>query len=454
MRKCLSLFMAIMMVFVIVTIPAMAEKPLPVKLSINEALNVSGGNIEFITNDPYPWAVDSDNGWAHSTNQGQPSSTSTVSASVTAEEGDVVMFDYRVSCEARWDMLKFSIDGECVASSPWTLWSGDLDWTNTAFELTAGSHELRWEFIKDSSGNNFEDTAWLDNVYVGEPVHPESITSSEFETVSMGRMLQLGWTVLPENAYNKDVTFTSSNPEIAVVSQNGIVTGVAVGNADITITAVDGGVSTVCRVEVVEGIPPVQFYGYTGGSFVNFTDVNPAIVNPLAVDLTIAAAEFAGGTVYGYTTDKTYFIMDLNDLSYTTGANAGSFTIKDMAFDHSANKLYALASNSDGDTVLCNIERATGAISEIAAVRCGTENAMTLAISAEGIAYTLTESYSNGSKLYRIDLTTGEGSLIGTTGMGLKRAQSMGFDHNTNTLYWGRFSDYDASGPGAAFDFF
>lgn len=85
-------------------------------------------------------------------------------------------------------------------------------------------------------------------------------------------------------------------------------------------------------------------------------------------------------------------------------------------------------------------------VTEIAQIVCGSETPMTLAISTDGTAYVLTESYSNASKLYSIDLQTGVGTLIGSTGFGHKRFQSMAYDHNTNQLFWARFSDYGNGG--------
>ncbi len=92
------------------------------------------------------------------------------------------------------------------------------------------------------------------------------------------------------------------------------------------------------------------------------------------------------------------------------------------------------------------VDISTGAVTEIAQIVCGSETPMTLAISTDGTAYVLTESYSNASKLYSIDLQTGVGTLIGSTGFGHKRFQSMAYDHNTNQLFWARFSDYGNGG--------
>ncbi len=58
--------------------------------------------------------------------------------------------------------------------------------------------------------------------------------------VHLNDTLQLTAQVMPNEAYNKDVIFTSSNEEIAEVDGNGVVTGLQVGYVTIKATSVDG----------------------------------------------------------------------------------------------------------------------------------------------------------------------------------------------------------------------
>ncbi|MDL2308300.1 Ig-like domain-containing protein [Bacteroidales bacterium OttesenSCG-928-C03] len=57
-------------------------------------------------------------------------------------------------------------------------------------------------------------------------------------------------TVHPDNATNKDVSWRSSNPAIASVNENGLVTAIKDGEATITVTTKDGGKSAACDVIV------------------------------------------------------------------------------------------------------------------------------------------------------------------------------------------------------------
>ena len=57
-------------------------------------------------------------------------------------------------------------------------------------------------------------------------------------------------TVAPANATNKKLTWKSSNPAVASVDANGKVTGVAAGEATITVTTEDGAKTATCKVTV------------------------------------------------------------------------------------------------------------------------------------------------------------------------------------------------------------
>ncbi len=78
--------------------------------------------------------------------------------------------------------------------------------------------------------------------------------------VLSGDEKQLTAHVLPENAANQNVTWESDAPSVAVVSQDGIVTGVGAGTAVVTVYTEDGYKSASCRVTVSEPEPEPQSY--------------------------------------------------------------------------------------------------------------------------------------------------------------------------------------------------
>lgn len=71
-------------------------------------------------------------------------------------------------------------------------------------------------------------------LYPSEPVDPTEVTlNQKTASVAVGATKQLTATVLPENAADKSVTWSSSNDAVATVDANGLVTAVAEGTADI-----------------------------------------------------------------------------------------------------------------------------------------------------------------------------------------------------------------------------
>lgn len=70
-----------------------------------------------------------------------------------------VVFARRVSSEADFDFLRFYVDGVVRGE-----WSGNVDWSEVSFPVSAGAHELRWQYEKDIFVAAGADAAWIDAV--------------------------------------------------------------------------------------------------------------------------------------------------------------------------------------------------------------------------------------------------------------------------------------------------
>ena len=96
-------------------------------------------------------------------------------------------------------------------------------------------------------------------VLVIQPVKKISIQAGN-KKVAAGSTLQLTASCAPDNASIQDVVWSSKNPAIAEVDQNGLVTGVKRGTVTITATAKDGsGVKAAVSLTVTQPVTSVTF---------------------------------------------------------------------------------------------------------------------------------------------------------------------------------------------------
>lgn len=85
--------------------------------------------------------------------------------------------------------------------------------------------------------------------------HAESVELSQKEIkLYLGENRSLTATVLPSDASDKNVTWSSSNPNVATVSTAGNVVSKSVGTTVITVKTADGGYQAECKVTVLEPV--------------------------------------------------------------------------------------------------------------------------------------------------------------------------------------------------------
>lgn len=102
----------------------------------------------------------------------------------------------------------------------------------------------------------------------GPVVHVESVSLDKTDaSLEIGQSLTLTATVLPENAADKSVEWKSTNPEIAEVDHNGIVTAISSGTVTITVTTVDGEKVAACEITVAAPKPQDAYDGEENGHY-------------------------------------------------------------------------------------------------------------------------------------------------------------------------------------------
>lgn len=174
-----------------------------------------------------------------------------------------------------------------------------------------------------------EKTAACDVTVTAKTVYATSVTLSE-QTLSLkvGGEAVLTATVLPENATNKKVSWTSDNREVATVDQNGKVTAVAPGEAQIRVSA-NGlnsaaglEVCNVCMVTVSEADIPVKTVTITKPTTTEYT---------VGSDVTLEAKVNTDATVSDKTIKWSSSDADVASVDETTGKvtfkKAGEVTI-------------------------------------------------------------------------------------------------------------------------------
>ena len=224
-----------------------------------------------------------------------------------------------------------------------------------------------------------------------EPVYAERV-EIDFEHIIVysGYAVKFNVTVYPEDAFDKQVLFTSSDPSIggfiADVNQtnpsatdfqdfssnaflNTCLRGRSPGNITITATPMDSHAEAVTlSASVREEIPAVDYIGYitycsglalsdykTDQAWFKFNTMKNMIIDHVRVSdaqydeywhypNNVAAAEYAGGKIYGYQSARDegilradFFIIDYNKdpnklECVLTGVNAG-LEVVDMAYN-------------------------------------------------------------------------------------------------------------------------
>jgi uncharacterized protein YjdB len=152
-------------------------------------------------------------------------------------------------------------------------------------------------------------------------------------------------TVLPEEASDKTVTWSSSAPAIATVDANGKVTGVAKGTATITATTTDGGKTATCAVTVKDVIT------YSLALTPATAEINAGATQTYTATLTtVKNGETTTGTVTATLTSSDFGIATTDGM-VATGVEGGTATITASYTPEGASELSATATLTVKDVI-------------------------------------------------------------------------------------------------------
>lgn len=134
-----------------------------------------------------------------------------------------------------------------------------LNWTTENYSVASVSNSglvtargagRVWIWARATDGSGAGNYCVVD---VKEPTKVSSIELSETEaTMEVGEELTITASILPDDANNKSVNWTSDNTDVAIVV-DGVITAVSSGECNITCASTDGSnVSAVCHIVVNE----------------------------------------------------------------------------------------------------------------------------------------------------------------------------------------------------------
>lgn len=132
---------------------------------------IQSGNQDWtITNNSYEgsYAIKSGN-ISHGQNSG-------FSISYEVAEDSQISFAVKASSEQGYDFLYFHLDGEVMGS-----WSGEQNWEEVSYNVSAGYHEFSWSYNKDDYATDGSDCGWLDSINLPGSVGTSFYPPQNFE---------------------------------------------------------------------------------------------------------------------------------------------------------------------------------------------------------------------------------------------------------------------------------
>ena len=162
------------------------------------------------------------------------------------ETDGFISFYKKVSSEANYDFLRFYIDGTLQDQ-----WSGEVEWSKEEYEVMAGAHTFKWEYMKDSGVANGSDAAWVDFI-VMPPLSMPSIDVEVFVGICENEAYTSDAVV--EN-YESILWITSGDGSfddatIAATTYTPGVNDIENGVVELSITASNGGANASSKVSL------------------------------------------------------------------------------------------------------------------------------------------------------------------------------------------------------------
>ena len=226
----------------------------------------------------------------------------------------------------------------------WNWWKSRYSWgtlyyyfTEVGVEGAPGSGG-----VFELTGHNMVRNTTTNVAVTGVSLSPISAS------LAVSATQQLTATVLPTNATNKTVSWTSSNSSVASVNASGLVTGVAAGTASITVTTQDGNKTATCAVTVTTTTVAVT------GVTVSPTTASVATGATTTLTATVAPSNATNKTVSWTSSNSS--VASVNASGLVTGVAAGTASITVTTQDGGKTATCAITVTSGGGGADLKIE--------------------------------------------------------------------------------------------------
>ena len=247
-------------------------------------------------------------------------------------------------------------------------------------------------------------------------------------SMNVGETLQMNAVTLPMSLDAK-LSWSSSNPAVAAVDENGLVTALKQGAAVITVTATDG-ITTLTassNIAVLDADASFLTYNVTDGGWALINRQNVTQVTNLSEatgEAVPSAIASVGNAVYGFDEANSFFSLNTETLERTVIATAETvtaniklypeqgmthFLVRDLAWDTANQRMLALG------------------------VRYGFDS------------YGTQQDFVGGAAIYEVNLETGELELVHTILDEFMIIQAMTVDNNGIIYIYNTYDQYYTS---------